>query len=432
VSPLFLIPSAVLVVAQFALPRRFAFAPLFVGACALPNEPVIEVGVSLTVTKLLILAGLLRAARERSFVWSTQNPLDVLFAVWSVWAILSGFAHNPRDRNPITERLSLVYDIGGTYMYARAFLKNQVDFLRFSKCVAVMMIFLASIMAVEKATQRNIPWTIATGSLVEATSRKGSVRAAGPFMHPILAGTIGASSIALLVPLFRRNRNLALVGLVACAIVVFCAASSGPFLTLFAALGALALWRWRRKMRLIKVAAALGIISMAFIMNAPIWYLIARIDIAGGSTGYHRAELITGAINHLDRWWLIGTDYTRDWVPAGGGFTEDEVDMTNYYLRIGVTGGLFLMLTFIAILLKAFKLLGRKMQVLRMANDPAEMLLWGAGSFLFAHCVTFISVSYYDQSVVFVFLIIGAVPGLCAASIGRRTGAGKGAAVSTP
>ncbi len=92
--------------------------------------------------------------------------------------------------------------------------------------------------------------------------------------------------------------------------------------------------------------------------------------------------IITEAINHFDRWWLIGTDYTRDWVPYGVLWTADEVDITNYYLRMGVNGGLVLMLLFIAILLTAFHLLGKRMRAMRESVDPSEFLLWSVGAAL--------------------------------------------------
>jgi predicted tellurium resistance membrane protein TerC len=80
-------------------------------------------------------------------------------------------------------------------------------------------------------------------------------------------------------------------------------------------------------------------------------------------------------------------------------------------------GGLPLMLIFVAILFKAFQLLGRRMQTIRMTRDPTEFMLWCIGASLFAHAFTFMAVSYYDQSYVFFCLLIGAVPGLCAAPV---------------
>src|SRR5688572_27294662 len=216
-SPLFLIGSGILVVAQFVVPRRFIFAPLLVAVCHFQNEPVIEIGAAFSPVKLVLLAGLIRAVRERTFVWSSRQPLDVLLAVWAAWAILSGFGHNPSDHNPITVRLSIVYDVFGAYLYARAFLKGPQDFFRFTKSLALVVLPLAVLVLVERATQRNLYGLIA-GGIEEATVREGRVRAAGPFAHPILLGTFAACLVPLLVTLLRHHRCCALAGLAACAI----------------------------------------------------------------------------------------------------------------------------------------------------------------------------------------------------------------------
>ena len=52
-------------------------------------------------------------------------------------------------------------------------------------------------------------------------------------------------------------------------------------------------------------------------MEDPIYFLMARIDISGGSQGYFRAQLIRSLIDHLSEWWLAGKDYTRHWMASG-------------------------------------------------------------------------------------------------------------------
>ena len=200
----------VLVVAQVSLPRRYAFLPLLVGMCHLPNVPVVEVGVSFSITKLLILVGLLRAWYERRGLWSFHNRLDVSIAVWACWAILSGLFHHPRDHNPITIRMSLTYEIFGAYLYARAFVRNLEDVKRYTRCLAVILLPLAVLMLIEAATLNNVY----AGLGAPATEiRNGRVRAVGPFGHPILAGTVGASCLLLMRPALRRTSRLGVLGM---------------------------------------------------------------------------------------------------------------------------------------------------------------------------------------------------------------------------
>jgi hypothetical protein len=240
------------------------------------------------------------------------------------------------------------------------------------------------------------------------------VRAAGPFAHPILLGTFAATSLVLLAPLYNKYKYWYIAGTVACVVTVFGSASSGPIVTLGSGLMGLAIWRWRTSVGRIRTLVILVFLGLHLAMQAPVWYLMARIDLAGGSTGWHRAELITAALNHLDEWWLVGTDYTRHWIAYGVTWSQYQVDITNYYIGMGVTGGLPLLLLFVAILVKVFQLLGRRMQTLRRANDHREFILWSVGASLFAHCFTFLSISYFDQSYIPLMLVIGAVTGLCA------------------
>jgi len=281
-------------------------------------------------------------------------------------------------------------------------------------------------MTIEKVTTLNLSWTVMTGDAAYAEARQGRVRAAGPFMHPILAGTVGASLGVMLAFLTRSRRSHAVMLAGACALAVYSSASSGPVITLAAGSGALALWSWRERLGLIRTCALLTLVGLHIVMNAPVWYLAARLDLAGGSTGWHRAELISQALAHIDRWWLIGTDYTRDWFVYGMEWTTEMVDITNLYIHMGVQGGLLLMLLFIALLLKSFQLLGQKMAALRMVGNPSEFMLWCIGAALFAHCVTFLSVTYYDQSAIFFCLIIGLVPGLCSLPLYANTYASAG------
>ncbi len=403
-------------VAQFALPRRFAFLPLLIAICHFQSVPVVEVGVAFSACKLVIMAGLLRAWRDRTFVWFTREPLDLSVVLWAVWMLLSGFAHNPKDHNPITIRLSVIYDFAGGYLYARSFLRSHDDFVRFLKCLGVVMMPLAVEAIYEKTVHLNF-YSLVSGSGQPVVTREGRVRSAGPFGHPILFGTFAAGAVILLIPLWPRHRKWIIGGIAACLVVVMCSGSSGPILTMLSGLFGVALWRWRRSVGRIRTLVIAAFVLLHLVMQAPVWYLMAKIDLAGGSTGWHRAELITTALNHLGEWWLVGTDYTRHWIPYGVPWSANHIDITNQYISMGVSGGLLLVFCFIMMLIKAFQLLGRGLRGLRKTSDPAEFLLWCVGAALFAHCFTFISVSYFDQNFAALALLMGALPGLCAAPV---------------
>jgi hypothetical protein len=415
-SPVFIVMIVALLAAQFVLPRRYAFVPLLIAVCHFEAVPVVQLGVTFTICKLVILAGLVRATYERRILFSWHHRLDRLVVAWMCWAIFSAFFHSAKDYNPLTIRLSLAYDAFGAYLYARSYLRDQSDFLRFVKCLGLVVLPLAALMLLEKSTLHNLYTTMA-GDSVETEVRNGRVRAMGPFGHSILAGTFGAIAFVLLVPLRRSNLRLFASVAAACGIIVFTSASSGPIMTLVSGLVALVLWRFRARLPWIRRGVLLGIVALHLTMQAPIWFLLARIDLAGGSTGWHRAELISTALNYIGEWWLIGTEHTAHWMVYHVAWSTEQVDITNDYLQMGVWGGLPLMFLFLAVLWTTFRLLGQRIQELRQDGDPLEFVLWCVGSCLFAHCVTFISVSYFDQSRVALWMLIGAVPGLCASPV---------------
>ncbi|MGC3956808.1 MAG: hypothetical protein QM813_02240 [Verrucomicrobiota bacterium] len=415
-NPLFLVLSLAVIVSQFTLPRRWAFLPLVIGMLHFQNVAVVQLGVAFTITKLVIVAGLWRAMREGTFAFSRKQPLDMLVVAWAVWMLISGLAHNPRDHNPITVRLSQIYGYVGSYFYARCFLKSPEDFLRFVKALAMVIAPLALVVLFEKLAMTNIYEWLGQGGQ-EITVRNGRMRATGAFSNPILLGTFGATTSVLMASLYRTDKRWSIIGGLGCLIIVFSSASSGPIVAMASAMMALALWRWRTSVGRIRKLVIATFIILHISMQAPVWYLMARIDLAGGSTGWHRAELITTALNHINEWWLVGTDYTRHWIAYGVAWSTEHIDITNHYLYMGIVGGVPLMLLFIAILLKTFQLLGRAMRSLRLAKSPNELVLWTVGSSIFSHCFTFLSVSYYDQSYVPLCIVIGAVPGLCAAAV---------------
>jgi hypothetical protein len=260
----------------------------------------------------------------------------------------------------------------------------------------------------EKMTGHNL--FSALGGVSEFSEiREGRIRAQGPFAHSILAGTVGAVCLPLMIGLWQQHRKTAVAGIVASFSIIFASASSGPIMSALFGIGALFMWHWRHQMRLVRWLAVLGYIGLDLIMKAPAYYLIARIDLTGSSTSWHRAALIDAALTHLSEWWFAGTDFTRHWMPTGVSWSEEHTDITNHYLRMGVDGGLPLMLLFIAVLATGFSFVGRTLQRMPELSPQSRFMIWALGASLFAHATTFTSVSYFDQSFVFIYLTLAAI-----------------------
>jgi hypothetical protein len=258
-------------------------------------------------------------------------------------------------------------------------------------------------MVSEKITKVN-RFSIFGGVPHDVAYREGKFRAQGPFRHPILAGTVGANCIPLFIGIWKRHRIAAMVGLASAICMTLASASSGPVMSAMAGVFALCMWRFRNLTKLARLSAVAGYFGFSILTGEPGYYVMKRIDISGGSTGYHRARLIESAFENFGEWWLFGTDYTRHWMATGVSFSPNHADITNYYLSFGVTGGLLAMALVIVMLFKAFKWV---VVVYRehIGESPADsFMIWCLGAGMFAHAATSVSVAYFDQSLVFFWM----------------------------
>jgi hypothetical protein len=390
------------VIALLILPRRWAALPLMVGSCYLGQG--LEVGgLHFYAVRILIIVGIVRVVVRRERLVGRINGLDGAVLLWALWVCVSKIFHGPDAAIGLAFRLGLALDACGLYFLLRIFCQSVEDVARLCQFTAILLVPLACEMVYEKMAARNLFSLL--GSVGETpVVREGRIRASGPFNHAILAGTVGAVSLPLMVGSWRLHRKSALIGLVACLSIIFSSASSGPIASGLAGVIALCAWPLRKSMRAVRWLAVLFYLALDLVMKAPAYYLIARIDLAGGSTGYHRAALIESSLEHLSEWWLAGTNYTRHWMATGVTWNPNHTDITNHYLHLGVLGGLPLLLAFIAILAKAFSLVGKSVPI----AGKHQYFVWGLGSALFAHATTCISVSYFDQSILFLYLNLAA------------------------
>jgi hypothetical protein len=406
-------------VALLSLPRRWAPVPFLVGACYMTLNVGIEIGpFSFTIIRMLVLAGLIRIQIRGERLAGGMNTLDRLMVVWSVWMLISSVFHD----NPSTafiNRLGLVLNAAGIYFLLRVFCQSFDDVAGLCRITVILLLPVAMEMIYERMTQHNIFYAL--GGFDRGLAVRGDrIRAQGPFGHSILAGTVGAVCLPLTIALWRTHKKIAVVGIGACAVIIMASASSAPILSAMAAIGALFLWHYRHHVRLLRRLAALCYIGLDLVMKAPAYYVMARLDFAGGSRGWHRARLIESAFEHLDEWWLGGTDYTRHWMPSGVAWSPEHTDITNHYIKMGVIGGLPLMSIFIVIMFMGFSLVGRTLRERPELSQNSRFMIWALGASLFAHAVTCISVSYFDQSFVFLYLTLAVIGSAWSAGIGTR------------
>jgi hypothetical protein len=390
------------------LPRRWAPLPLIAGACYLGFGQGLELGpFSLTTSRILIAAGVVRVLVRMERLPGGFIAMDRVMILWGVWTCISSQFHDD-PKGDLIFKLGTVFNAGGFYFLIRTFCASFNDLLRICRITAIVLLPVMVGMLSEQILFRN-PFAAIAPVPETPMVRDGRIRSFGAFTHPILAGTVGAVCLPLMAGLWRHSRSASVLGTAVCLAVVISSGSSGPVMSAVAAIAALCLWPYRSWMGALRWAAVAAYIVLDLVMKVPAYYIIARLDVTGSSTGWHRARLIESSINHLHEWWMTGTDYTRHWMPSGVSWNPRHTDITNHYLQMGVEGGLLQMFLFIALIVIGFIYIGRLTGTSRGTGNDRKFLFWAFGSALFAHATTCISVSYFDQSILFLYLTLAVI-----------------------
>jgi hypothetical protein len=406
--------GALLVLAYltWAVPRRFAVCPLLVMTCLMPlGQQLILFGLHFPFFRILLLVGALRVASNGEAAGLKWTRLDSLFVWWMLVSLVFGTMSELTAAH-FQNLLGSAYNAAFCYLFVRCVILDFEDIVTAVLTLAWMSLPVAALMLVEKTTAHN--FLSVFGGLSEMTEiREGQLRCQGAFGHPILAGTFGATQIPLFAALWHYRssyRPLAAAAVVSAIFISLAASSSGAFLAIFASIGGLALWKARTYLGAIRWGAVVVIIGMALAMNVPVWYMMANLGSALGGTGWHRAWLIDQAIWHLNEWWLFGTTYTAHWGPEGRvvDTNPNMMDITNQYIAEGVNGGLLKLGFFIAIIISSFKGLGQTLRDLPPMS-PAGFFVWAFGVSLFTHCFSFLSIAYFDQTIVVWYWLLAAI-----------------------
>lgn len=417
VAPLGLLFLAVMVIMIWRARREHALFPLLITTCYMPlGQEFVVAGLNLQFIRILILAGWLRVVARGEFRDFRLTPLDKLFLWWSAVTVVLGTLAEP-GMSRFINRSGLAFNALGSYFLVRCWVRDFDDVLRGVRFLSLMIVPLALSMIVEKFTARNIFSVF--GGVPELTQlRDGTLRCQGAFRHPILAGTYGATLFPVFVGLYftvPREKRRALLGAGSAAIVTLSAGSSGALLAFLAGCGGLMLWRMRHNMRLIRWSVVAMIGLLALVMKAPVWYAIGRLSEVVGGTGWYRSHIIDQAIRHFDEWWLVGSTYTAHWAPGGEVVAADpnNMDIINHYVAEGLGGGIVKLALFVTMIVLCFRIVGRWVRELDdTVLRPAAFLVWSLGACLFAHCVSFFSVSYFDQIVIMYYWLLAVIASL--------------------
>lgn len=395
-SPVVMILLLLATVLIFALPRKYVIVPALLSILLIPQGSVIVLGgVHLMAVRIISIMGCIRALVPKMGLPSVAFAggwmlIDTLFTCWA-------FARSLAVIISTMTQASLVNEIGhlwtyfGVYFILRSLIQDEEDVKRVVKVLAVVAAVNAVGMLYEHFRVQNLFALVLGGVQSVPSIRTGSVRSQGAFQHAILAGVYGGTLVGLMLWLWysSKSRLIVVLGLFSALTMVVTSASSTPLTAVGGTALAICFWPLRDRMRLMRWAFALMLISLHMVMKAPVWFLIARVDIISSSTGYFRAVLIDQMVRHFPDWWLKGNIYY-------GGWGEELWDLSNQFVAESFVGGLLTLSLFIAMIVHCYSRIGIARKMVE-GDRRKEWAMWLLGAALSAHMMAFFGVSYWDQ-----------------------------------
>jgi hypothetical protein len=416
IHPFFLIVLLIVVALIFVLRREQIIVPFLIGIFLIPlTQQIYAVGVHWLVSRIIILATLGRVlipvrGTKRRLLAGGYNSVDRAL-IWCIILQAGAFIVLYMNAAALINQFGFLIDFLAAYVVVRAMIQDEADIYRVLRCLAVVIMIVAIGMIREQTALQNVFGMLA-GTAAVPSIREGKIRSQGVFQHALTAGTFGATLVPLYIMLWKNGRSkvLALAGLLGCSVITICSNSSTPLLAWVAGLFGICLWPLRKQMRSLRNVSVIMIIVLQLGMKAPFWFLIARVDLTGGSSGYHRAELVDQFIRHFSDWWLIGTNNAANW-------GWDLWDQQNQFVNVGETGGVLALLLLIIAIKRIYSRIGTARQ--SFEGTEKEWQVWFLGAAMFSNLVSFFGVNYFDQVKVLWLLLLATI--IAATSSRERT-----------
>jgi hypothetical protein len=391
--------------------RRSVIAPFLAAGILIPMDQVVVLGqLHFPMLRVLLLFGIFRMGwgkiSSKTEIFSGGiTRLDKVVIWFALFTFLNALLLW-RDTGMLIKQAGDLYTLFGIYFLMRHLIRDGEDSDKAVRALAYIAVVVAGVMTYEQITGRN-PYALLGGANASfygaLITREDRLRSVAGFGHPILAGTFGAILVPLFIALWlkdKKNFKIMFAGVAACTVIVLASASSTPMLAYAGGLMALLLWPLRKLMRPIRWGIVMLLVSLHLVMKAPVWQLIDRMSIVGGSSGYHRYQLVDQCIRHFGDWWLYGVKDTSTW-------GWDMWDTANQYVSIADATGLVPLILFVAILTYGFKYVVKAREAWP-ENRNMQLYNWALGATLFANAVGFFGISYWDQTQVawYAFLAI--------------------------
>ena len=354
VHPLVAVAMLIAIGMILALPRKKAVIPFLLAFFTIPVGQVLVLGgVHFTMLQILVLTVLGRMAAFRGTASEKRfgggfNALDNVVVVWSLVALIV-FALQFRDMQAVIKGLGDLVVTLGSYLAIR-FLIPDRDTVRARSQGA------GCGLCVSRACSWSANSSLTKTSFIPSV-RINRILGRGTFA---LRGRWGLSTLAR-SPEFRSLLSLAVdrkeiadgrlrgtgrsyrYGIRLARQYVVDGLRRQPCRA--------GLWPMRKQMRLVRWGLVALLVALHLVMHGPVWSLIEKIDLTGGSSSYHRYMLVDNCIRHFGDWWLLGCKNYGDW-----GF--DMWDLCNQFVVNALTGGLITLVLYLAIFKRSFRAMG--------------------------------------------------------------------------
>ena len=396
-------------------PRRFAALAFLAGPLFITQGQAINVaGFSLWGLRFVEIVAFFRIVsrgefRELRFTIVDKLLIVFLGLMWAVTTVRSGAVD--------VFLLGNTLDAWLVYFAFRALIVDQNAVLHLLKGAVYLLVPFTILMVIESSSGFN--WYSVMGGVPQTPLlREGHYRCQGSFNIAITAGSLGATFFPMFFGLMfqRPFRHIASIGILECIAIVMTSRSSGPLMAIVMAVSAWVCWCIRYRIKLVRFCVVAMLIGLHMSMKQPVWFMFDRLSGFLGGDGWHRANLIDQFVKHFWEWWLLGMNIqdTGDWaatkMPWGG------IDVTNYYVAIGLAGGLVTLVLFILLLAKVFHMVGAALASIRTvqhADRSSEAMLWGVGAAMATHAFNIMAVMYWDQFYVIWYLHLALCVSLC-------------------
>ena len=408
VHPIGLTSLLILCVLILFVDRKKVVIPFIIIAVFIaPAQRIVFAGFDLSFLRIVVIISWIRIFLHNEYKHIKIQHIDQIVVVWVLFAIVM-YTIQQRSVSGFVNRLGYMVDTAGIYFAFRCLIRTPEDIDFFIQVITAISIPVLIFFVVEKSTGRNI-FSVFGGVPAITMVREGRLRVQGAFAHPILAGCFWASILPIIfskILWYKSERLKMILFFIIFSSLIVLSASSTPIMGAVAGLVGVILFNYRLLVKSLPILSIILYILLDIAMNNPVWHLLARIDISGGSTGWHRYWLIEQAIRNFRQWALWGTPNIDSWNVFAN-------DITNQYILEAVRGGLLTLILFITILFQAAKVAVLETEnFLQHKDTDNAYLMWALGASFSVHAVNFIAVSYFGQIIMLQYLILAMIVSL--------------------